>query len=111
MTFCSNDNNGTFRLDHLEHQRPSCHRRQLHKLLVLDPLVCLHAIDENIVAEVAPVPGYLAQPAASPSHRRVTRAPCPQGAAHEGDGQGAQPGLGYVQSSVHRKLRAAMGGA
>jgi hypothetical protein len=44
-----------FRLDHLERQRPSCHRRQPHKLLVLDPLVRLHAIDENIVAEVAPV--------------------------------------------------------
>src|SRR5215471_10411334 len=49
----------TLRLDHLEHQQA------LHatvaglkpKLLVLDPLVRLHAIAENIAAEVAPLLG------------------------------------------------------
>ena len=49
------------RLDRLEHQK-ALQATVAHlqpKLLVLDPLVRLHGIDENIVAEVAPLLGYL----------------------------------------------------
>jgi AAA domain-containing protein len=51
----------TLRLDRPEHQR-ALQATVAHlqpKLLVLDPLVRLHCIDENIAAEVAPLLGYL----------------------------------------------------
>jgi RecA-family ATPase len=46
----------TLRPDHLEHQQAlnATVAGLKPKLLVLDPLVRLHAIDENIAAEVAP---------------------------------------------------------
>jgi AAA domain len=77
------------RLDHLDHQRA------LHatvaalkpKLLVLDPLVRLHAIDENIAAEVAPLLGYLRS---LQRHHRTAVAlvhHARKGAAHERGGQ------------------------
>jgi RecA-family ATPase len=77
------------RLDHLEHQQA------LHatvaglkpKLLVLDPLVRLHAIDENVAAEVAPLLGYLRS---LQRHHRTAVAlvhHARKGAAHERGGQ------------------------
>jgi AAA domain len=51
----------TLRLDRLEHQQ-ALQATVAHlqpKLLVLDPLVRLHCIDENLAAEVAPLLGYL----------------------------------------------------
>jgi hypothetical protein len=79
----------SLRLDHLEHQQA------LHatvaglkpKLLVLDPLVRLHAIDENIAAEVAPLLGYLRS---LQRHHRTAVAlvhHARKGAAHERGGQ------------------------
>jgi hypothetical protein len=79
----------TLRLDHLEHQQA------LHatvaglkpKLLVLDPLVRLHAIDENIAAEVAPLLGYLRS--LQRQHRTAVALVhhARKGAAHERGGQ------------------------
>jgi hypothetical protein len=77
------------RLDHLDHQQA------LHatvaglkpKLLVLDPLVRLHAIDENVAAEVAPLLGYLRS---LQRHHRTAVAlvhHARKGAAHERGGQ------------------------
>src|SRR5262249_23475276 len=57
------------------------------KLLVLDPLVRLHAIDENIAAEVAPLLGYLRS---LQRHHRTAVAlvhHARKGAAHERGGQ------------------------
>jgi AAA domain len=51
----------TLRLDRPEHQQ-ALQATVAHlqpKLLVLDPLVRLHCIDENLAAEVAPLLGYL----------------------------------------------------
>jgi AAA domain len=49
------------RLDRRDHQLAlAATVAQLQpKLLVLDPFVRLHCIDENVVADVAPILGYL----------------------------------------------------
>jgi hypothetical protein len=51
----------TLRLDRHEHQQAlqATVAGLKPKLLVLDPLVRLHCIDENLVAEVAPLLAYL----------------------------------------------------
>jgi hypothetical protein len=51
----------TLRLDRLEHQQALQETvvRLKPKLLVLDPFVRLHAIDENVAGEVAPLLAYL----------------------------------------------------
>jgi hypothetical protein len=79
----------TLRLDHLDHQQA------LHAtvaglkpvLLVLDPLVRLHAIDENVAAEVAPLLGFLRN--LQRDHRTAVALVhhARKGAAHERGGQ------------------------
>src|SRR5215472_1492292 len=51
----------TLRLDRAEHQQAlqATVAHLLPKLLVLDPFVRLHAIDENVAGEVAPLLGFL----------------------------------------------------
>jgi hypothetical protein len=79
----------TLRLVHPEQQRA------LHatvaglkpKLLVLDPLVRLHGIDENLAAEVAPLLGYLRSLQRSHRTAVVPVHHARKGAAHERDGQ------------------------
>ena len=79
----------TLRLDRPEHQQrlEATVARLRPKLLVLDPLVRLHCIDENLVAEVAPLLAYLRRlqrhyhtAVALVHHAR-------KGAAHERGGQ------------------------
>jgi hypothetical protein len=77
------------RLDHPEQQRA------LHatvaglkpKLLVLDPLVRLHGIDENLAAEVAPLLGYLRSLQRCHRTAVVLVHHARKGAAHERGGQ------------------------
>ena len=79
----------TLRLDNPEQQRA------LHatvaglkpKLLVLDPLVRLHGIDENLAAEVAPLLGYLRSLQRSHRTAVVLVHHARKGAAHERGGQ------------------------
>jgi hypothetical protein len=79
----------TLRLDHPDQQRA------LHatvaglkpKLLVLDPLVRLHGIDENLVAEVAPLLGYLRSLQRCHRTAVVLVHHARKGAAHERGGQ------------------------
>jgi hypothetical protein len=79
----------TLRLDHPEQQRA------LHatvaglkpKLLVLDPLVRLHGIDENLAAEVAPLLGYLRSLQRCHGTAVVLVHHARKGAAHERGGQ------------------------
>jgi AAA domain-containing protein len=79
----------TLRLDHPEQQRA------LHatvaglkpKLLVLDPLVRLHGIDENVAAEVAPLLGYLRSLQRCHRTAVVLVHHARKGAAHERGGQ------------------------
>jgi hypothetical protein len=79
----------TLRLDHPEQQRA------LHatvaglkpKLLVLDPLVRLHGIDENLAAEVAPLLGYLRSLQRCHRTAVVLVHHARKGAAHERGGQ------------------------
>jgi AAA domain len=79
----------TLRLDRPEHQRAlqETVARLQPKLLVLDPFVRLHAIDENVAGEVAPLLAYLRtlqrnhQTAVALVHHAR------KGAAHERGGQ------------------------
>jgi AAA domain len=79
----------TLRLDHPEQQRA------LHatvaglkpQLLVLDPLVRLHGIDENLAAEVAPLLGYLRSLQRCHRTAVVLVHHARKGAAHERGGQ------------------------
>ena len=51
----------TLRLDHLDDRRrlQQTVQRIAPRLLILDPLVRLHGVDENAVADVAPILGFL----------------------------------------------------
>jgi AAA domain len=77
------------RLDRLEHQQAlrATVAALEPKLLVLDPLVRLHGIDENVAAEVAPLLGYLRS--LQRCHRTAVALVhhARKGAAHERGGQ------------------------
>jgi hypothetical protein len=57
------------------------------KLLVLDPFVRLHCIDENVVADVAPILGYLRSLQRSYHNAVALSHHARKGAAHERGGQ------------------------
>ena len=79
----------TLRLDRREHQQAlAATVGQLQpKLLVLDPLVRLHSIDENVAAEVAPLLAYLRTLQRSHQTAVALVHHARKGAAHERGGQ------------------------
>jgi hypothetical protein len=79
----------TLRLDRREHQQ-ALHATVAHlqpKLLVLDPFVRLHAIDENVAGEVAPLLAYLRSLQRNHHTAVALVHHARKGAAHERGGQ------------------------